>query len=724
MKVKLIIISIILLLVIVFATGCIPVLEKLGLVSPANEEQLSPEKGGPPDGLVKVLIGFKEKPGAAQQAMVRGVGGKIKYTYHIVDAIAASIPQKAIDALRKNPNVRYVEPDGLVQALDELGDSWGVERIGAGIVHVAGNKGAGVKVAIIDSGIDYTHPDLNDNYAGGYDFVNDDDDPMDDAGHGTHVAGTVAAEDNGVGVVGVAPAADLYALKALDERGRGYVSDIVAAIQWATDPDDEPETDDSLDIINMSLGGGASEALEEACQAAYDTDVLLVAAAGNSGNPPGKGDNIIYPAAYESVIAVAATDQNDERARWSSTGPAVELAAPGVGIYSTYIGGGYATYSGTSMASPHVAGVVALMIIANVSDIRGQLWSTADDLGASGRDSLYGYGLVDADEAALPTDTTSPAKVTNLTVTTVSCVQLDLAWNANTEEDLDHYNVYRSTTSGGSSSLVASPTTNSYSDVELTALTKYYYVVSAVDVSGNEGVVSDEAFGTTSADNLGPMTSNVVAEPNPTNGATSVTLTADVSDATTGNSNIVAAEYFVDNVEADGDGISMSVSDDAFDTLTEGVTESINVSSWTVDQHTLYVHGKDVAGNWGTIKLVELNVTEESSNTMDVDSINMLLKIAGINVNAIAKVTIVDAIGNPVEGATVSGVWSGETSDSDSGITDVDGKVSLQSDKVKNITNEITFTFTVDDVIKDGWNYDSPADDDKPSESIPYDPDS
>lgn len=416
MKIKLIIISIILLLVMVFASGCIPVMEKLGLVSPTDEEQLTPEKGGPPDGLVKVLIGFREKPGPPEQALVKGLGGKIKYTYHIVDAIAVSIPEKAIEALQKNPNVRYVEADGIVYALDaELENSWGVERIGAGIVHDLRNKGAGVKVAILDSGIDKNHEDLI--VAGGKSFVDYTDDYNDDDGHGTHVAGIVAALDNNIGVVGVAPDADLYALKVLDETGRGYVSDIVAAIEWATDPDDNPETDDSMDIINMSLGGGASYTIEDACLSAYNEGLLLVAAAGNSGNPPGRGDNIIYPAAYDSVIAVAATNQNDERARWSSTGPDLELAAPGVEIYSTYKDGGYTTYSGTSMASPHVAGVVALMIIANVSvsDIRGQLWSTADDLGEVGWDSKYGYGLVNAAKAAAGVETGAIAgKVTDV----------------------------------------------------------------------------------------------------------------------------------------------------------------------------------------------------------------------------------------------------------------------------------------------------------------------
>ncbi|MGB2808387.1 MAG: S8 family serine peptidase, partial [Sedimentisphaerales bacterium] len=410
MKVKLIIISIILLLVIVFACGCTPIMEKLGLVSPTGEEQLSPEKGGPPDGLVKVLIGFKEKPGAAQQAMVKGVGGKIKYTYHIVDAIAASIPQKAIDALKKNPNVRYVELDGQVYALvEELENSWGVEHIGAGDVH-ASNMGSGVKVAIIDTGIDYTHEDLDYNYKGGIDIGDVDGDPMDDsaiAGHGTHVAGIVAAQANGIGVIGVAPEAHLYAVKVFDSDGIAYDSDVIAGIEWCiVGPDGEPDTGDELGIqvINMSIGrSGSSESLKDACDVAYAAEVVLVAAAGNNGNPPGKGDNIIYPAAYDSVIAVAATNQDDERARWSSTGPDLELAAPGVSIYSTYIGGGYATMSGTSMASPHVAGVAALVIASGTSgvvEVRAKLQDTADDLGEAGWDSKYGYGLVDADEAA------------------------------------------------------------------------------------------------------------------------------------------------------------------------------------------------------------------------------------------------------------------------------------------------------------------------------------
>ncbi|MCJ7789365.1 MAG: S8 family serine peptidase [Candidatus Atribacteria bacterium] len=415
MKVKLIIISIILLLVMVFACGCIPFMEKLGILTPPEEEQLSPEKGGPPDGLVKVLIGFKQKPGSAEQALVTGSGGEIKYTYNLIPAIAASVPEVAIDALKKNPNITNVELDSMVYALDdELENSWGVKHIGAGFVHDDGNKGAGIKVAIIDTGIDYNHPDLDANYKDGYDFVNSDDDPMDDEGHGTHVAGIIAAEDNNIGVVGVAPAAELYAIKVLDDTGSGYVSDVILAIQWATDPNGNGYAEDRLDIINMSLGAKKGNIfLKWACNLAYNDGLLLVAAAGNE-----YGGAVIYPAAYDSVIAVSATNSSDGLASFSSVGLEVELAAPGVNINSTLPGNEYSgeTWSGTSMASPHVAGTAALVWAANPGwsneEVRIQLRDTADDLGATGWDSKYGYGLVDADEAAgvveTPLDTEAP----------------------------------------------------------------------------------------------------------------------------------------------------------------------------------------------------------------------------------------------------------------------------------------------------------------------------
>ena len=388
----------------------------LGLVA-------SPAWGQPPE-RVKVLIAFDRQPGPAEQALVRGLGGSVKYTYHLVPAMAATLPEPAVLALLANPHVARVEPDRQMRAMDtELDNAWGVVRIGAGAVHEGGNRGEGIKLAIIDSGINYEHPDLDDVYAGGHDFVEGDEDPMDVYGHGTHVAGTACAEDNDngdpdgpYGVVGVAPACALYALRVLDDAGFGDASDLIAAMQWAVDND--------VRVANLSLGWDLNPG--DTVKAAFDNaeavGLVIVAAACNNGNRPGKGDNVCYPALYDSVIAVAATDASDRRASFSSTGAQVELAAPGVSVFSTWNDdtgyldpqpvcrteeGTEACYklgSGTSMAAPHVAGTAALILAAHPEwtnhDVRAQLQVTADDLGATERDPLYGFGLVDADEAA------------------------------------------------------------------------------------------------------------------------------------------------------------------------------------------------------------------------------------------------------------------------------------------------------------------------------------
>lgn len=349
----------------------------------------------PPEKL-KVLIGFKEMPGASEEALVRAHGGEIRYRYRIVPVIAADLPQSALTNLESVPGVKYIEEDGIVKATTDT-IPWGVDRIDAELVWPLGNTGSGVKVAILDTGIDYTHPDLNDNYQGGYDYVNGDPDPMDDEGHGTHVAGIVAAEADGNGVIGVAPDAGLISIKVLDSSGNGYISDLIAGIQFAVDND--------ADIINMSLGTNSHfQALQDACDSAYNNyNTVLVAAAGNDGFLP--GDTVDYPAAYGSVIAVGATDNTDSLAVWSSKGPDLDIVAPGVFIFSTYLGGGYANMGGTSMASPHVAGTAALIIASGINgaaDVRQTLTESADDLGAPGYDELYGWGLVDAYEALGP----------------------------------------------------------------------------------------------------------------------------------------------------------------------------------------------------------------------------------------------------------------------------------------------------------------------------------
>lgn len=293
----------------------------------------------PPD-KIDVLIGFHVSPGPSEQALVRGAGGEVYWQFGMVKALAARITPRAADAMARNPRVAYIELDGLVHALEQT-VPWGVDRVFGDEEYSfptwAGSTGSGVGVAVLDTGISTTHPDLN--VAGGRHFytittgppqsrLRDDGNYEDGHGHGTHVAGTIAALDNDIGVVGVAPDVVLYAVKVLDDSGSGSISAIVAGIEWAVN--------NGIPVLNMSLGGSTySQTLEAACDAAYAAGHIVVSSAGNEGNPDGTEDNVGYPAKYDSVIAVAASDINDQRASFSSTGPAVELIAPGAGVLST-----------------------------------------------------------------------------------------------------------------------------------------------------------------------------------------------------------------------------------------------------------------------------------------------------------------------------------------------------------------------------------------------------
>jgi subtilisin len=373
-----------------------------------------------PDEKARVIVGFKDLPDAD---LVQAHGGEKKYEYNSIHAIATTMPIQQIEALKKNPKVAYVEEDAVVQATEYNSggmQDWGVIQIGAQVVHETSpnNKGTGVKVAVIDTGINYGHIDLKKNSIDlsgkqlGYNFLSLGlTPPIDDNGHGTHCAGIIAAEINSAAVVGVAPEAKIYALKVLNSAGSGLVSDIIAAIGWACD--------NGIQIISMSLGSStSSQALQDACTDAFvNHNIVVVAAAGNNGAAR-TGTNILYPARCANVIAVGATDPNNARAYFSNTGPELDLMAPGVSILSDYLNQDTLFMSGTSMATPHVAGTAALILNSNEAawepygytngnvtwesaEVTNVLIGTADDLGATGKDNLYGYGIVDADHAAL-----------------------------------------------------------------------------------------------------------------------------------------------------------------------------------------------------------------------------------------------------------------------------------------------------------------------------------
>jgi subtilisin family serine protease len=462
---------------------------------------------------VRIIIAFRQPPGPNEQALVRAFGAAIHHTYWLTPAIAADVPQAAIQALRNNPNVTSLDIDVPVFETDaELDAAWGVKHIGSGLVHDGGNKGSGVSVCVIDSGVDYTHPDLAANFLGGYDFVNGDTDPFDDRGHGTHVTGTVLAGDTNAGVVGVAPEAWVLAYKILDQNGQGFISNAIAALQECINAGGQ--------VTNSSFGTQSDPG--PTVKAAYDNaeamGLVNVAAAGNRTSFFGTCTTVAFPARYSSVIAVTATDSNNIIANFSCRGPEAELAAPGVNINSTVPTGscahcassGYALLSGTSMASPHVAGVAALVIASGSivdangngrinDEVRQRLQLTADDLGTAGRDSNYGYGLVDADEAAPPAPSDPPAAPSNLTATAVSSSRIDLSWSDNSTNE-SGFKIERCPNSPCSDVFIEIATVGAgvtgYSNTGLQPSTTHTYRVRAHNTGGDSNY-SNEDFATT-----------------------------------------------------------------------------------------------------------------------------------------------------------------------------------------------------------------------------------
>ncbi|MEF8914490.1 S8 family peptidase [Natronomonas sp.] len=267
---------------------------------------------------------------------------------------------------------------------------YGIDKVNATDAHSAGETGNGADVAVIDTGIEASHPDLADNLGEGRAFLAGLGSSQwnDDNGHGTHCAGTVGAIDNDEGVIGVAPEVTLHAVKVLNALGTGLTSDIAAGIEWTADQ--------GYDVGSLSLGGGGSNTLREACEYAESKGTLLVTAAGNDGPC---SDCVSAPARYPECMAVSATDENDDLASFSSTGPEIEIAAPGADVYSTYLGGGYQTLSGTSMACPHVSGGAAQLAATGytASEIRQRLKDTADDVGLAGNEQ--GAGRLDVADA-------------------------------------------------------------------------------------------------------------------------------------------------------------------------------------------------------------------------------------------------------------------------------------------------------------------------------------
>ena len=338
-------------------------------------------KANPPalDSYVVVLHDNVHSPAAAAREIAQFMGGQVGFIYeHALKGFSIRLPRQAVGVLQMNPIVKYVEID-TERHIFQQAIPTGIKRIFApDNVNLSINSiddwRVDVDVAVIDTGVDFDHPDLN--VVGGINCAAGNrirarciEGGNDDHSHGTHVAGIIAAIDNATGVVGVAPGARIWAVKVLDSRGGGFLSWIIAGIDWVA------ANAEMIKVANMSLGGGGySQAEFDAIQGAVNKGVAFAVSAGNSD-----ADACYYsPAGFDNVLTVSALadfdgkpggqskatcreDQDDTLADFSNWGPCVDIAAPGVCILSTVPGGGLAVYSGTSMASPHVAGALALL---------------------------------------------------------------------------------------------------------------------------------------------------------------------------------------------------------------------------------------------------------------------------------------------------------------------------------------------------------------------------
>lgn len=352
---------------------------------------------------------FRKK--IAQEILLKASGAvKIKHL-KLTNSTAVRLPRHAEKALRKKDEILRIDEDIVIYAPRKKAKSkkkhsqppqeltWGIDRIEADLAWEK-TEGSKIKVAILDTGIDLGHPDLRKNIKGNINIIKPGKRAKDDNGHGTHIAGVIAAVNNDIGVIGTGPKIHLYAVKILDKKGRGWLSDLIEGLDWCID--------NEMQVVNMCFGSTFdNQSFHDAIIGAYQAGITLVASAGNNGE---YGGVIEYPAKYAETIAVSAVDQYGNFAYFSSFGPEIDLTAPGVDIKSTYKKGSYEIMSGTSMSAPHVTGVVALILKTKVKkydfdgdkrwdpyEIKIKLTETAEALGLD--PDKQGAGLVRADFA-------------------------------------------------------------------------------------------------------------------------------------------------------------------------------------------------------------------------------------------------------------------------------------------------------------------------------------
>ncbi|WP_238457381.1 S8 family peptidase [Alkalihalophilus pseudofirmus] len=425
--------------------------------------------------------------GAIDTELIEDAGGEVHETIELIQAASATLPKENVSGLLAHEEVAAIEIDQEVEITSVY--DWGTNTIQAPAAWANGIAGDGVRVAVIDTGVDFNHNDLT--VIDSVSFVQEEETANDENGHGTHVAGIIAA--NGT-LLGTAPNSELYVVKALDKNGTGFHSNVVKGIEWALERD--------IDVINLSIGGNhPSRTLEQAIQKAYENGVLLVAAGGNNGTASGSEPTVEYPAKYEQVIAVAATDANDNRASFSATGPEIEVSAPGVGVISTYLNGGHARMSGTSMAAPHVSGHLALLKQAYPNATNGELRSLLHEqtvsLSGEERSTFYGYGRIQVSSDLTLQGAPLLAPVTEGSV--VEETKVELHWSPHPDSRaVAKFRIYRD-------NQLIFETAGTYFTENMTAGT-YAYHVTAVDSAGVESSAGKQVVLTVESAEEEPVT--------------------------------------------------------------------------------------------------------------------------------------------------------------------------------------------------------------------------
>ena len=395
----------------VFAVALLWATLLLSLASGAKGQAVTQPKvdedpSGAPYVAGELLVAYEPGTSAqTEQAVVRRSGGQT------AEELSGRIRLLAFPGIRRNTSEQARER-ALQRRLEDLRDEPGVAAADYNHIYRASfvpddpryagqwglrraafpgawndSRGAGVKIAIVDSGLDSNHPDIGGKISAQRDFVADDAVANDPHGHGTHVAGIAAAlTDNSKGVAGGCLSCKLLVARVLNERGNTDAFTLMSGINWSAN--------NGADVINLSLNGPDNGSLETAINNAAASGAVIVASAGNNGEPR-------YPAAYQKVIAVSATNKNDGHPSFSNQGNYVDLAAPGTNILSTWAGGGYAGASGTSESAPFVSALAGLLASEGktATEIRRRMQSTATDLGASGDDPKFGHGRINANRA-------------------------------------------------------------------------------------------------------------------------------------------------------------------------------------------------------------------------------------------------------------------------------------------------------------------------------------